>query len=63
MMISSEGTQFGLDLGVIEVDGGNLQTAKLLPEARCTQARQFRGFAQCKPANLESSHCGNPLSF
>jgi hypothetical protein len=55
MMISSEGTQFGLDLGVVEVDGGDLQTAKLLPEARCAQARQFCGFAQLKLANLEES--------
>jgi hypothetical protein len=54
-MISSEGTQFGLDLGVVEVDGGNFQAAKFLSEARRAQASQFSGFAQRKLSNLEES--------
>jgi hypothetical protein len=55
-IISPEGTQFGLDFGGVEVDGGNFQTAKFLPEARGAEARDFSGFAQRKLANLEETN-------
>jgi len=53
MMASSEGTQFGLDFGVVEVDGGNFEAAKLVTEAIFAQACQLRSFAQRKLADLE----------
>jgi hypothetical protein len=53
MMASSEGTQFGLDFGIVEVDGGNFKAAKFVTEASFAQAGQFGSFAQRKLANLE----------
>jgi hypothetical protein len=55
MMAFSEGTQFGVDFGIVEVDGGNFQAAQFLPEARFAQASQFGGFAQGKLADLEEA--------
>lgn len=52
-MISPEGTQFGLDLGVVEVDGGNLETTEFLSKAGPAQSSQFSGFAQRKLAHFK----------
>jgi hypothetical protein len=53
MMASSEGTQFGLDFRIVEVNGGNLKAAEFLAEARFAQASQFGSFAQRKLAHLK----------
>jgi hypothetical protein len=53
MMAFLEGTQLGLDFGIVEVDGGNFTTAKFITKARSAQPSQFGSFAQRKLANLK----------
>jgi hypothetical protein len=55
MMTSSEGTQFGFDFGIVEVDGGNFKAAKLVTEMRLAQPSQLGCFAQGKLSHLEKS--------
>ena len=53
MMAFSEGTQFGLDFGIVEINGWNIETAKLLAEPRFALASQFSSFTEGELAYLE----------
>jgi hypothetical protein len=56
IMISSDGTQFGLDLLVVQVDYWNLQAAQLVGKPKPVPSSEFRSLAQREMPDFEESN-------
>ena len=54
-MISSEGTQFGLDFLVVQVHQRDFHPAQLVGETKPVHAGEFRRFAERKSPHLEKA--------